>query len=67
MGYQGLRDKQQEAVIEFMTGRDVFVALPTGSGKSLCYCILPRAFNVIRSKSVDQSIAIIVTPLISLM
>ena len=28
MGYGELKVKQQEAIIDFMTGRDVFVALP---------------------------------------
>jgi len=67
MGYQELRAKQQEAILAFMRGRDVFVALPTGCGKSLCYAILPGAFDAVRSESGQQSIAIIVSPLISLM
>ena len=30
----------------FLKGRDVFVS--TGSGKSLCYCLLPYAFDILR-------------------
>ena len=31
LGYQ-LRPKQEEAIVSFVSGRDVFVSLPTGSG-----------------------------------
>ena len=38
----------QEQVISFVQGSDVFVGLPTGSGKSLCHNILPDVFNSLR-------------------
>ena len=44
IGYPNVRPKQ-EAVSYFIDGKDVFVSLPTGSGKSLCYCILPGVFD----------------------
>jgi len=44
-GYQELRAKQKEAILMFMRGRDVFVTLPTGCGKLLCYSILPGTFD----------------------
>lgn len=49
--------------------RDVFVCLPTGSGKSLCYCILPYAFDELRSitGTEKRSIVLVVSPLIALM
>ena len=46
--------------------RDVFVTLPTGSGKSLCYCILPVVFDALLDKTC-KSIVLVVSPLIALM
>ena len=38
------RDRQRIGIVKFVHGRDVFVSLPTGSGKSLCYdCAFSRA------------------------
>ncbi|MCG8623522.1 MAG: DEAD/DEAH box helicase [Proteobacteria bacterium] len=65
MGYSSIRDKQKEAILGFLSGRDVFVSLPTGSGKSLCYSILPKVFDRVRKTS--GSIVIVVSPLVSLM
>jgi len=44
VGYRQLEHKQNKAVKEFASGRDLFVSLPTGSGASLyamlCYLLL---------------------------
>ena len=40
LGYAELRPNQALVVICFLEGRDVFVSMPTGSGKSLSYCLL---------------------------
>lgn len=66
MGYQELRGKQETILQEYICGRDTFVSLPTGSGKSLCYCALPLVFDKLR-KIQDRSIALVVSPLIALM
>ena len=44
LGYSELRQHQMTVVYHFLGGKDVFVSLPTSSGKSLCYCLLPKAF-----------------------
>ena len=65
MGYSSLREKQKAAILGFIRGGDVFISLPTGSGKSLCYSILPFAFDTLKKKS--GSIVLVISPLISLM
>lgn len=45
LGYHHLKEKQRDAVRSFMEGNDVFVALPTGYGKSVVFAILPGAFD----------------------
>ena len=46
-----LKEKQFEAILSFMPGKDVFVSLPTGYGKSLIYSILPLAFDIFKGKN----------------
>ena len=68
LGYSALRPNQELVVRHFLRGSDVFVSLPTGSGKSLCYCLLPRAFDFLWQRTaLRESIVIVVSPLISLM
>ena len=68
LGFSQLKPEQKSVVEVFLKGRDVFVSLPTGSGKSLCYSILPDAFDLLREgRASGRSIAIVVSPLIALM
>ena len=41
-----------------MKGNDVFVALPTGYGKSVIFGILPAAYDILRGHTESKSNAI---------
>jgi ATP-dependent DNA helicase RecQ len=57
-GFTSFRPLQREAINAILAGRDSLVVLPTGGGKSLCF----QAPALVRS-----GLAVIVSPLISLM
>ena len=63
LDYSRATDNQANAIREFVAGRDVFVTLPTGSGKSLCYAALPFVFDFLRAQSESPSIVVVVCPL----
>ena len=42
-----LKPKQLEAIQAFCSGKDVFISLPTGYGKSMIYGLLPLVYNKI--------------------
>ena len=51
-------------------GKDVFVWLPTGYGKSVCYECLPFLFDMKLDRHIsehERSVVLIVSPLVSLM
>ena len=66
LGYTSLKAEQESAIVSFLAGNDVFVSLPTGYGKSLCYAALPYAFDQL-GETCKSSIVIVVSPLIALM
>ena len=64
LGYTRLKNEQKEALHAFVSGKDVFVSLPTGYGKSLCYALLPSVFDAKRGLVEKTSIVMVVSRLI---
>ena len=64
LGYNKLKGKQEEVILAFVNSKDVFVSLPTRSGKSLCYAVLPWLFDSLHSRQ-KESLIIVISPLIS--
>ena len=61
-----MSSEQRSVVQAFLDGHDVLVCLPAGSGKSLCYWILPGVFDRLRGLD-SYSIVVVVSPLKALM
>jgi ATP-dependent DNA helicase RecQ len=57
-GFRDFREPQGEVISEILHGKDVFVVMPTGGGKSLCYQ-LPAILL--------DGVTIVVSPLVALM
>ena len=66
-GYNNLKQEQVQAVVEFIRGRDVFVSLPTGYGKSLIYGSLPEVIKRVQGQPQKTSIALVISPLLALL
>ena len=62
LGYgSGFKEKQEEAIWSILSGKDTFVSLPTGYGKSLIYAALPLIFDRVLDRR--GSIVVCVSPL----
>jgi ATP-dependent DNA helicase RecQ len=57
-GFKDFKGRQEDAINSLLSGKDTFVIMPTGGGKSLCYQ-LPAM--------ISPGVAIVVSPLIALM
>ncbi len=60
-----LKEEQRAAIKAVYEGKDVFVSLPTGYGKSLCYQTLPFVLSYKQART--SSAVIVMSPLIALM
>ena len=63
LGFGQLKAEQAAAISKFASEKDVFVTLPTGYGKNLCYCCLPYVFN--RLKLIEKQ-SMLLEPLIGI-
>ncbi len=63
-----LKDEQRRSIIAVYNGKDVFVCLPTGFGKSICFQSLPFLFDHKLGRGGGKGSAVVViSPLIALM
>ncbi len=58
-----LKKEQQKSILELVSGKDVFVCLPTGYGKSLCCHMFWTGFVLY---NIHQFV-LVVSPLVALM
>ena len=64
--YESLKEEQLLAIQDFVWGKDVFMSLPMDSD-SLIYGLLTPVIDRIRGHTIATSVALIVSPLASLM
>lgn len=56
-GHHSFRSGQLDAILPALHGKDVFVRMATGSGKSLCMYLVPLTMS-------DSSIGVVISPLV---
>ncbi len=64
-----LKEEQKQAIHAVYDAKDVFVWLPTGFGKSVCFQTLPFVFDykLGLADAVKKSVVLVIAPLIALM
>jgi superfamily II DNA helicase RecQ len=61
IGIDSLRPFQIEALEQIVAKKDVFVVAPTGTGKSLCFHMIPR---VLRALGAQVATVVVISPLV---
>ena len=62
-----IKPEQKEAIQSFFEGKNLFVNLLMGFGKSLIFQCLPIVVDVIHEKPLGSSVVVVISPLRSLM
>ncbi|XP_014674871.1 PREDICTED: ATP-dependent DNA helicase Q-like 3 [Priapulus caudatus] len=62
-----LKSYQRSAIQSVLTGKDTFVVLPTGYGKSYVYTFLPELFDLLLLEHDKCSTVLVISPLQALM
>ena len=64
LNFENIRENQRKVVEAYLSGRDVLMISPAGSGKSLTFHIAPFAID---SSDDIQTVCLVIFPLVSLM
>ena len=69
LNFKDIRENQRKVVEAYLSGRDVLMISPTGSGKSLTFHIAPFAIDFFKHGERDaiQTVCLVIFPLVSLM
>ena len=69
LNFEDIRENQRKVVEAYLSGRDVLMISPTGSGKSLTFHIAPFAIDFFKHGERDdiQTVCLVIFPLVSLM
>ena len=69
LSFENIRENQRKVVEAYLSGRDVLMISPTGSGKSLTFHIASFAIDFFQHGERDdiQTVCLIIFPLVSLM
>ena len=62
--YNFLKEEQKRSI---MKGNDVFVILPTGFGKTVCYACQPMEYDLLHHRGTNCSVVLFISPLTALM
>jgi len=69
LGFKEIRENQRKVVEGYVSGRDVLMVAPTGSGKSHTFHIAPFVLDVYQhgGRDVVETVCLVIFPLVSLM